>query len=105
MLRQEESGRAIDVEREEGAVVTRAADRLLTLAEAPVGTRVRIRYVGDGLLRAQAIRLGVGTGAEVTVWARLPRGPVIVARRGQKVAVGRRLAEEIWVEAPVGRAR
>jgi len=82
---------------EEGVLAARAG-RFVSLAAVPAGTRVKIKYVGDGALRAQAIRLGVGAGAEVTVWGRLPGGPVILNRGGQKVAVGQRLAQQIWVE-------
>lgn len=71
---------------------------LVTLAAAPVGARVRLRYLEDGTLRAQAIRLGLGPGSEVTVWARLPGGPVLLSRGTQRIAVGHRLASRTWVE-------
>lgn len=83
---------------EEASAVRARSDRLTTLAAVPVGSRVRVRYVGDGDMRAQAIRLGLAAGAELDVWARLPGGPVLVARGAQQIAVGRALAGRIWVE-------
>ncbi|MDI6823044.1 MAG: ferrous iron transport protein A [Bacillota bacterium] len=95
----EETHPAVPALQPEGAEELGArANPLATLAAAPVGARVRIRYLGDGDMRAQAIRLGLGPGSEVTVWARLPRGPVLVSRGPQHIAVGYRLAGQIWVE-------
>lgn len=87
------------IELHEGADGVGARDgRVVTLAAAPLGARVRIRYLGDPGLRAQAIRLGLGPGSEVTVWASLAGGPVLLNRGNQRMAVGRRLAELTWVE-------
>lgn len=94
-----ETDTAVPAVRPEGAdELGPRANPLTTLAAAPVGARVRIRYLGDGDMRAQAIRLGLGPGSQVTVWARLPRGPVLLSRGTQHMAVGYRLAGQIWVE-------
>lgn len=93
----------IDVLEEAGGVGI-GERRLVPLSLAPVGARVRIRYLGEASLRAQAIRLGLGPGAEVTVWARLPGGPVLLTRGSQKLAVGRALADNAWVEIVTGHA-
>ena len=97
-LHEETDGRAPAVSLEEADNVGNRGNSLVTLAAAPVGARVRLRYLGDGSLRAQAIRLGLGPGSEVTVWARLPGGPVLLSRGTQRIAVGYRLASQTWVE-------
>lgn len=97
-LHEEIDGRTPALVREGADDVKIRGSSVVTLAAAPVGARVRIRYLGDGGLRAQAIRLGLGPGAEVTVWARLPGGPVLLSRGTQRIAVGYRLASQTWVE-------
>lgn len=97
LVRQSLHPSALDVQEEADGVGV-GQPPLVTLSSAPVGARVRIRYLGAGVLRAQAIRLGLGPGSEVTVWARLPGGPVLLSRGSQKVALGRKLAQETWVE-------
>jgi len=97
-LHEETGGRDPALSREGADDVTTRGNPVVTLAAAPVGARVRIRYLGDGSLRAQAIRLGLGPGSEVTVWARLPGGPVLLSRGAQRIAVGYRLASQTWVE-------
>jgi len=51
----------------------------------------------------QAIRFGIGSGAEITVCKKIPGGPVIVSRNQQEIAIGQDLASSILVLLEVDR--
>lgn len=70
----------------------------MTLAETRPGQIVQIRQIPDPIVRAQAIRFGICEGADVECFESIPKGPVILRRRRQEIAIGRRLAEKILVE-------
>jgi len=78
-----------------------ACSDLATLSDLPVGTRgvVRQLYGGRGLI-GRMVALGFAGGAEVTVIQNYGRGPVIVAVRDTRVALGRGEAARIRVEVP-----
>ncbi|NMP24021.1 FeoA family protein [Sulfobacillus harzensis] len=67
----------------------------MTLAEAKVGTTVRIAAFKGALQEAEAIRLGLVPGAELTVVQKLGRGPVVVQQGVTQIAVGYTLAQRI----------
>lgn len=69
----------------------------MTLAQVKRGAKVKITDIPDDFIRAQAIRFGIAEGAEVECVEKIPAGPVIVKKRYQEIAVGRRLAESISV--------
>jgi Fe2+ transport system protein FeoA len=46
----------------------------------------------------QALRFGIGEGAELTVEKSIKGGPVIVVRNHLEIAIGRSLAEAIEVK-------
>lgn len=69
----------------------------LPLARVPAGTRVRVVSIPDPEVRAQALRLGLHPGAEVTVSYRLRGGPVILGIGDQELALGHALAAAIAV--------
>lgn len=71
----------------------------MTLAQVKRGTRVKIESIPDEMIRAQAIRFGISEGAEVECVEKIPAGPVIIRKRFQEIAIGRRLAENIKVTA------
>ena len=71
----------------------------MTLDQAKRGSQVRIVSIGDGLSRAHLLRLGISEGSTVTCQAKLPMGPVVVRRKRQEIAVGRKLAERIEVSS------
>lgn len=71
----------------------------MTLAQVKRGTKVRIESIPDEMIRAQAIRFGISEGAEVECVEKIPAGPVIIRKRFQEIAIGRRLAENIRVTA------
>lgn len=70
----------------------------MTLDQANRGSEIRIISICDPSIRSQLIRMGIGEGTLVTCHERLPMGPVIVKRKRQEVAVGRKLAQGITVE-------
>lgn len=71
----------------------------MTLAQVKRGSKVKIANIPDATIRAQAIRFGIAEGAEVECVERIPAGPIIVKKRFQEIAIGRRLAENITVKA------
>lgn len=74
----------------------------MTLDQIRKGERVVIRSIPDQLVRAQAIRFGIGEGSEVVCVERLPAGPVILKKGRQEIAIGHGLAGRIVVR-PLGR--
>ncbi len=69
----------------------------MTLAEVKRGNRVKIGNIPDEFIRAQAIRFGISEGEEIECIEKIPAGPVIIKKRFQEIAIGRRLAENITV--------
>lgn len=75
----------------------------MTLDQVKRGQKVEIRYIPDVLIRAQAIRFGIGEGSEVVCGEVLPAGPIILHKGLQEIAIGRRLAQSIKVRpVPAG---
>jgi len=62
------------------------------------GSYGRIVSLPPGAFRSQAIRFGLSEGSRVMVRERVPRGPVVIRRGLQEVAIGRNLAGSIAVE-------
>ena len=72
----------------------------LSLSNIPTGQRgVVCSLHGERLFCSHAANLGFTTGAEVTVVQNYGRGPMIVALRGTRVALGRAEAAQVMVEA------
>lgn len=71
----------------------------MTLDKVKRGQKVEICRIPDELVRAQAIRFGVGEGTIVTCMEKLPAGPVIISKGHQELAIGRKLAQKIDVKA------
>jgi ferrous iron transport protein A len=70
-----------------------------TLSDLPVGARAVVRGLrgGKGFIGRVAV-LGFTVGAEVAVVQNYGRGPIIVAVRDTRVALGRGEAAKIQVE-------
>ncbi len=77
----------------------------MTLAQARPGQLLRISQIPDPVVRAQATRFGINEGADVECFEVVPRGPIILRKRRQEIAVGRRLAEKIGIELHKGQVR
>jgi Fe2+ transport system protein FeoA len=72
-----------------------------SLAEVPVGQRVRITgYRGGRMLRARLLALGLNLGREVEVLQN-NRGLIIVGVNGGRVALGRGISQKILTEPVV----
>ncbi|ABZ85348.1 ferrous iron uptake protein feoa, putative [Heliomicrobium modesticaldum Ice1] len=69
----------------------------MTLDRSLKGQRVYITAIRHPLVRAQAIRFGISEGETVTVQEVIPAGPVIVRKRHQELAIGRRMAADIGI--------
>jgi Fe2+ transport system protein FeoA len=71
----------------------------MTLDMVRRGDQVRILKIDDPQVRMQAIRFGIGEGADVRCSEKLPAGPIVLRRGRQEIAVGRSIARAISVEA------
>ena len=69
----------------------------MNLLSAFPGKRYTVLRIKDPQVRQQANRLGMGEGEEVYCVARKSKGPVVLARGGQMVAVGGEIARGIQV--------
>jgi len=69
------------------------------LSELPAGTRVRLVRVGGGhAVHARLAGLGLVAGVEIDVRRNDGRGPVVLAHRHARIALGRGVAEHVLVE-------
>lgn len=69
----------------------------MTLSQVKPGDFVYVISIPDRDVRAQAIRFGIAEGAQVACAEKLPKGPVIISKGRQEIAIGRKLAESIEV--------
>lgn len=68
------------------------------LSEAPVGSKVRLVAIdGNKQLARRLLSLGLSVGSEVQILNRRGRG-VVVARQGNRVALGKGVAEKLQAE-------
>lgn len=70
----------------------------MSLSELRHGQKARISNIPDNDLRTQLLRFGVTTGSEIHCHCRLPFGPVVIRFAGQEIALGRSLANQVFVE-------
>ncbi len=70
----------------------------MTLAEVARGQTIRIRAIESAEIRSQALRLGLGVGATAVCEAIIPRGPIVLTRARQEIAIGRQLAQSIHID-------
>jgi Fe2+ transport system protein FeoA len=71
----------------------------MTMDGMKKGQRCRISALPDDTIRSQAVRFGIGEGEIVTCTEIIPAGPVVISKNRQEIAIGRRLAKKILVEA------
>ena len=69
----------------------------MKLSEIQRGNVVMIESIPDEHIRAQAYRFGIAEGATVRCLESLRRGPVVLEKNYQEIALGRFLAERITV--------
>jgi ferrous iron transport protein A len=70
-----------------------------TLIETPVGQKVRLVAIDGGrALVRRLLSLGLSIGSEIEVLHHRGRG-VVVAREGNRVALGKGIAEKLHAEA------
>lgn len=70
----------------------------MVLADVYPGQTVVILAIPSDDVRTQALRLGIGIGEKATCQAAIPRGPVVLGKARQEIAIGRQLARDIVVE-------
>jgi len=70
------------------------------LSETPVGCKVRLAAIegGRSLVR-RLLSLGLSVGAEIEILHHRGSG-VVVARQGNRVALGKGIAEKVYTEVP-----
>ena len=73
--------------------------QVLPLAVFPVGKRMRlVRVDGGRLLKRRLLALGLCVGGEAEMVQRRPGG-IVIARGGNRVALGEGLAHKLFAEA------
>ena len=70
----------------------------MTLDQVNRGQRLRITRVESRDVATQIIRFGLGEGETALCQEKLPRGPVVLRKNRQEIAIGRDLAQAIHVE-------
>ncbi|MBO8137622.1 MAG: ferrous iron transport protein A [Desulfotomaculum sp.] len=70
----------------------------MTLDTVKRGQSCRIVSIPDNGVRAQAIRFGISEGEIVVCDEVIPAGPIVLRKRRQQIALGRKLAASIIVE-------
>lgn len=70
----------------------------MTLDQGKKGQFYRIVRLPGKEIRSQAIRFGLWEGAVIECKGIIPKGPVIIGRNHQEIAIGRGLAHKIEVE-------
>ncbi|PKM81846.1 MAG: ferrous iron transport protein A [Firmicutes bacterium HGW-Firmicutes-14] len=70
----------------------------MSLDKCRKGQTVKIIFIGNSDVKAQAIRFGISEGEIVNCMEVIPTGPVVVRKNNQEIAIGRRLACQIEVE-------
>ncbi len=71
----------------------------MTLNQLLPGQKALLQELPEGLVRSQAIRLGLMPGTEIVCVHKLPRGPVIIKKNKQQIAIGEALAARINVKS------
>jgi Fe2+ transport system protein FeoA len=72
----------------------------VTLADASKGDTLQVVAVPLGIVGAQLLRLGIAKGSLLTCVLKIPGGPVVVRRGNMEVALGRKTASVVTVDAP-----
>ncbi|MTI66142.1 MAG: ferrous iron transport protein A [Firmicutes bacterium] len=70
----------------------------MTLADVKIGDKFTILSIENKDISAQAYRLGISEGANIYCLEKIPKGPVIVKRSLQEIAIGRNLAKKIIIK-------
>jgi ferrous iron transport protein A len=70
------------------------------LSDTPVGRKVRLVAIDGGRqLVRRLLSLGLSVGAEIEILHQRGSG-VVVARQGNRVALGKGIAEKVYTEVP-----
>lgn len=70
----------------------------MTLDQLAPGQKAVLRELPEGIIRSQAIRLGLMPGTEIVCVHKLNKGPVIIRKNYQQIAVGEALATQITIK-------
>lgn len=71
----------------------------MSLSELRRGQTATVTHIPDETLRTQLLRFGIASGSRILCHARLPFGPVVLRFGGQEIALGRRIATQIGIQA------
>ncbi len=69
----------------------------MTLTDATDGQFLTVTHTVGEDITVQALRFGISEGAAIEVQKNIPGGPVIVMRNQMEIAIGRQLAQLIYV--------
>ena len=72
----------------------------MPLSQANPGSTVRLKRIQGGeRFTHRLLELGLTQGVEVKIYDVQHHGPVVIGVRGSKFAIGRTMADKIFVEA------
>ncbi|MCS7013092.1 MAG: ferrous iron transport protein A [Chloroherpetonaceae bacterium] len=71
---------------------------MILLREVRKGDTFKVVRIDDRQIRTQLLRFGLGEGSTAKCFERLPAGPIVIKHQRQEVALGREIADKIWVE-------
>ena len=74
----------------------------MKLSSIRSGEELRISSIRDKHTEEKAIRFGIHTGARLRCICNIKKGPVILGKNNQEIALGRQLAEQITVSRDLG---
>ncbi len=69
----------------------------MNLGDAEVGQVLEIISFPEGDVKSQGIRFGIDSGEFVIISQVYKKGPVVIKKGNQEIAIGRKLAEKIVV--------
>lgn len=78
-------------------------DNIIPLFSASAGQLLKIYSLPDGPIHAQFIRIGIHKGERIRCLERLPGGTIVLQKNRQQIALGHKLAKQIFVIVLDGR--
>lgn len=69
----------------------------MCLTDVRKGQSFSISGIEDESIRTQLIRFGIGEGSHLICMEKIPFGPFMLKHNRQEIAIGRKIAEKIFV--------
>lgn len=69
----------------------------IPLSQAPLNKPLTVVSIPDQEVLTQLIRFGISPGSQIRCYQKIPLGPVMIRFYKQEIAVGRDLADHIFI--------